>query len=210
MAAKLGVVMTVHMTKRDRAILREARNNWWKILSKKREACITAEGDEQADEISRLLYLVSSEKRAHEMVSLLEHASSADVVLQVFLEHWPNCDDTWSCNNRLLLLLRKATGQLSTPPYYTAEQRAFFDDLPETVTVHRGCSRARVAGISWTTELSVAMQFARGHRGIRVPQPVIATAQVLKNEIFAVLTDRSESAVVCSPPRILKIEPCQF
>ena len=32
------------------------------------------------------------------------------------------------------------------------------------------------------------------------------TAEVVKNNIFAVFTDRSEKEIVCTPSRILKVE----
>ena len=61
---------------------------------------------------------------------------------------------------------------------------------------HRGSSRERAAGLSWTTRLDVAKQFARGHRSIVMPKPVIATAQIDKRHILALIADRQESEVL--------------
>jgi hypothetical protein len=125
----------------------------------------------------------------------------------VFLTHWPNCDDTWAVKDQLVRQLRNAAaGEVSAIPYYGDEQRAFFENLPQVVTIYRGCGRQRAAGISWTTDIKIAMGFARGHRQIGVSEPVIVTAEIDKNDIFAVFTERSESEIVCTPSRILKIE----
>jgi hypothetical protein len=69
------------------------------------------------------------------------------------------------------------------------------------VKVYRGTSRVRAAGISWTTSKDVAEAFARGHHGIVVPDPVIATAQVDKRDILAILVERKESEVLIDPRR---------
>ncbi|MEH2567820.1 hypothetical protein [Bradyrhizobium sp. AZCC 2289] len=185
--------------------LRAARKRWQSRLAEERHACLMTEEAGYAEAVSKYLYHLSSEQGAPEMVSLLERASP-DAFWKVFMIHWPNCDDTWALKDRLLSQLRKAAGAASAIRYYGDEQRAFFESLPQVLTVYRGCSRQRAAGISWTTETKIAMQFARGHRQITVPEPVIVTAEVDKNDIFAVFTDRSENEIVCTPSRILKIE----
>jgi hypothetical protein len=184
---------------------RLARKNWQSRLAKERRACLMTEGAAYVEAVCEYLYHLPSEQRASEMVSLLERASP-EGFWKVLMIHWPNCDDTWALNDRLLNQPRKAAGAVSAIPYYSDAQRAFFDSLPQVVTLYRGCSRQRAAGISWTTEGKIAMQFARGHRQISVPEPVIVTAEVGKNDIFAVFTDRDEKEIVCAPSRILKIE----
>ena len=71
--------------------------------------------------------------------------------------------------------------------------------------MHRGCSRPRVRGVSWTTDRAVAKTFARGHRGIRLPEPVVATAMVPKAAIFATFTERNESEIVLDPRRLRRV-----
>jgi hypothetical protein len=191
----------INLMNNDDDVIRLAR--WQETLAKKHRACMDAKGEPEV--VSEYLKLLSSARRPAGMVSLMELASP-EHCLKVFLEHWCNCDDTWKYNNRLRSLLRKAVGTTSPIPYYRSEQRAFFESLSQVVTIYRGCSRHRVAGISWTTNISIAEQFARGHRQKDVLKPVIATAQVDKNDIYAVFTDRSDSEIVCTPSRMLKIE----
>jgi hypothetical protein len=77
--------------------------------------------------------------------------------------------------------------------------------LPDTVEVFRGCSHPRLRGVSWTTDRAVAWSFARGHRGIRMPDPAVATAVIPKEEIFFVAAARQESEIVLNPDRLRKI-----
>jgi hypothetical protein len=81
----------------------------------------------------------------------------------------------------------------------------FYHGLPEMAEIFRGCSADRVRAISWTTDREVALDFAGGHRGIRVKNPVLATAKVRKEDIFAAVTLRKESEVIIDPRRLRKL-----
>jgi hypothetical protein len=189
----------------DTDFLRAARRRWRSRLAEQRHACLMAAEADYAEAVSDYLSLLSSERRAPEMVALLERASP-ESYWKVFLTHWPNCDDTSALKGQLLSQLQRAASAATPIQHYSDEQRAFFESLPQVVTVYRGCSRQRIAGISWTTEAEIAIQFAHGHRQIPVPDPVIVTAEIDKNDILAVFTDRSENEIICTPSRILKIE----
>jgi hypothetical protein len=67
-----------------------------------------------------------------------------------------------------------------------------FCRLPETITVYRGQDATAPVGLSWSTKRSVAEDFARGHRMIFNPSPVVIEAQVSKAEIAGIYTDRDE------------------
>ena len=141
------------------------------------------------------------------MISLLNRAEPKEF-WESFLSHWSGCDRTWEDNDRWLRLLRRASRKVRASLYYKTAALAFFDDLPDLVTVYRGCSRERVKGIAWTTVKNVAKGFAEGHRAIRIPNPVLATAKVAKNEILAVIVDRSECEVIYRPQHLTRIEEC--
>lgn len=66
-------------------------------------------------------------------------------------------------------------------------------------TLYRGCSLDRIHGLSWTTDRKVAEGFVYGHRGMRVPDAVIAKTRIRKNDIITVVTDRGESEVIIDP-----------
>ena len=92
--------------------------------------------------------------------------------------------------------------------FFSPSQRQFFETLPPLVRVFRGCARLRVRGIAWTVDRAVAEDFARGHRGIRVPEPVVASALIPKEHIFFVTNERQEKEVVLKPrQRRVIIEP---
>jgi hypothetical protein len=93
----------------------------------------------------------------------------------------------------------------SALPFFPPEQRQFFETLPLRVRVFRGCSRPRVRGVSWAIDRAVAEGFARGHRGIRVPDPVVASAVIPKEYIFFATNDRSEQEVVLNPCRLRRV-----
>ncbi len=100
-------------------------------------------------------------------------ASPVSVFASAFVEIWPQCDSTWGHTTELLRLFRHHS------------LRYAVDSLPNVLTVYRGCSRPRIKGISWALSRDVAKKFADGHRGMRVPDPVVVTATVERNHVFA-------------------------
>lgn len=114
----------------------------------------------------------------------------------VFQEVWPTCDSTWAQQEALLDLLR--FHQPCQAHLGTAD-REFFASLPDIVSLYRGCSRDRLLGLSWSTDRAIAETFARGHRGIYVPDPIVAEAQIAKTWILAVSTARGESEILIDP-----------
>jgi hypothetical protein len=90
-------------------------------------------------------------------------------------------------------------------PFFDSSQRQFFDALPSQVPVFRGCSASRVRAIAWTTSRAVAEGFARGHRGIPVPEPVVASAIIPKEHIFFVTDKWAQREIVLNPRRLRKI-----
>ena len=155
------------------------------------------------DEIIELVFGigVNSDTRLSIMLNLIEGQPPA-IFWPVFLRAWPSCDATWHLRRDLLRLLRS---QSSVRDFFDADGAAFFDGLPDPVIIYRGCSRARVRSISWTTDREVAAGFTRGHRGVRVPDSVVAQAALPKEAVFAVFTDRNESEMLVDPRRLQKL-----
>jgi len=129
---------------------------------------------------------VESERRADEFCDLAT-SLRRPAFWQVFADIWTSCDGTHHLQDRLLYLL-KAKGP--------APETDFFQTLPDEVTVYRGCSRERVEALAWSIDLTVAQAFARGHRGIRVPDPVIASAVVPRSMVLFATDDRGEKEVL--------------
>lgn len=135
---------------------------------------------------------------------------------------WPACDDTWDYNSALLSLMRQhagavprssGAGALHDPRRQSGRRQGQGGirsaHRRDALRVYRGCSRSRVLGISWTTNVKVAHGFAHGYRCIPVPDPVLATALISPTEIFVRINSRHEREVLLDPAGLvdLKIEP---
>jgi hypothetical protein len=163
------------------------------------------EPPEEALTIISRLDLCSSSDRGERMLSEI-HFAPSHIFWPVFLDSFPACDRQWHLRSALLHALEINSDESAWLLFVDAETREKYERLPELVTVFRGCSRARVRGLSWSLNRSVAATFARGHRNIRVPDPVIARATVRKPAIFALLTDRGEDEIVLNWRRLRAIE----
>ncbi len=132
---------------------------------------------------------------------------SDNIFWPVFHLGWSSCDDTWDHKDRLLQMIRERG---AARPHLGHDDKVFYDRLPDLIRAYRGCSRSRVNGISWTTDRQVAAAFARGHRGIRVPDPVIAAAIIPKAAVVTVFTDRKESELIVKPDCLIELTVSAF
>ena len=83
-----------------------------------------------------------------------------------------------------------------------AEQK-IFDALPDRVRVFRGCSRAYIKGVSWTTKRHIAEWFAEWR--CFDPDPVVVTGMIDKRNIFATNNDRNEHEVILDPHQVQEL-----
>jgi hypothetical protein len=142
-----------------------------------------------------------SEYRLLTILPLIE-AAPPEIFWPAFLEAWSFCDATWPYRSEILRAMKDAGSSLA---FLQLAQRQFFDTLPPLVQVFRGCSAPRVRGIAWSMERSVAEGFARGHRFIRVPEPVVASAVIPREHIFFVTDERDEKEIVLDPRRLRQV-----
>jgi hypothetical protein len=69
------------------------------------------------------------------------------------------------------------------------------ESTPGMVPIYRGCYQLEaVAGLSWTIDRALAIKYARG-----AIQPVLASAQVRKQDIKAYFDEQNEQEVVVMP-----------
>jgi hypothetical protein len=136
---------------------------------------------------------VNSDTRLDHLMGLIWN-QPADVFWPALADTWPMCDDTWWLRRDLLTLMSR---QQTRPP---------IAGLSFPLTIYRGGTRSRVRGLSWTTSRAVAEKFAHGHRGIRVPDPVIAEAVVEQAAVFLAIDGRNESEVLIDPRRLRKLK----
>lgn len=142
---------------------------------------------------------ISSTNRLPAMLRLTAF-STPGTFWRVFNECWPSCDDTWDWQGDLLNAFEHfGREELSPQNLMTAETADFLSQLPDRITIYRGCDKSRVKAVSWTTNPEVAKAFARGHRGIRRPNPVLMTARVWRRNVITAFQDRDESEVIIDP-----------
>lgn len=67
--------------------------------------------------------------------------------------------------------------------------------LPDSVTLYRGCGPDNLFGLSWTTSPIVAAKFPTLNRYFQ-EVPLLITAQVPKQAVVAIKTDRNEEEVI--------------
>ena len=124
------------MNDNDKSSRRAARKRWQLMLAQKRLACLMTVGAEYVEAVCNYLYLL--------------RLSSGPA-------RWYRC---WSRPRRMLIgrcsgpigqtatilgrlktncsiQLRNAAAAASMVPYYSDEQRTFFESLPEVVTIYR-------------------------------------------------------------------------
>jgi hypothetical protein len=100
--------------------------------------------------------------------------------------------------------LRKACAESTLLDLLSPAERAFYSALPSLIPVWRGCEGGRERGISWTTDRSVAEQFAWGKR-CKNSQPTLVRAEIPKQHIFAVFVDRQESELAIDYRRLRRL-----
>jgi len=94
-----------------------------------------------------------------------------------------------------------------SPDCMCQSSRAVYDALPASFTAYRGQDIASSLGLSWTLEQGVAAGFARGHRGLQNPNPVVLRRKFRKISVAMILVDRQEHEVVLfRPPHFLSVD----
>lgn len=142
-----------------------------------------------SDEHERYLYRnYSSDQRAASLLEILKEYP-ATAFWKSVASHWSGFDAI--PHDRFAELFRLHRG-LWTADAMNAECRAWYDSLPDEITIFRGGDSA---GLSWTTCRTVALQFAAGHRGLK-RKPEVSVATVRRSDVAFVCVERAESELV--------------
>jgi hypothetical protein len=161
------------------------------------------------DAILRITSLCSSHVRADKLV-MAALWEPAEIWWPAFFGDWTACDaGSWRWKNILLDKFRslRDAGQ-SAIPYLNADDREFYDSLPELIEVWRGADRRTLRNFPWTTDPAVAEFFAVHRRGWPFPNPVIGRAFIKKSDVFAAINGkdgRGEQEIILDPRRLRKL-----
>jgi hypothetical protein len=202
-----GKMLAVNMNDKEAERLYRQQQAWEQKLSQERKKL---RAKPKAHAIVGHLWKLNSTERTEVMIDILGGVDTP-TFWRVLTGVWNACDDTWTFRRDLLSLLRRHAAVECSREYMSRTGRAFLDSVPRWIRVYRGCSASRVRGISWTTQPKAARGFARGHRLISVPEPVIATATIPKEAVFFVSTDRKEHEIILDPRSLsgICVEPFQ-
>ena len=147
-----------------------------------------ARGHDKIEAVIKYMNLLCYGTRVSKVVPLIEH-EPPEIFWPIFIKIWPYSygDRSHDWNERLLAALQRVG------PHHSVRH------LPKSLTVYRGGSRSRIAGLSWTTNLEVARNFARGIGWFAVPDPVVTTARIKRSDTFWYSNSRNEHEVICWP-----------
>lgn len=76
------------------------------------------------------------------------------------------------------------------------EEQATLAGMPDVFIVHQGHTDERDDGWSWTTDLHIAVWFARRFAALEGSTPMVSTGTVSKSDVLAYFAGRSESEIV--------------
>jgi hypothetical protein len=126
--------------------------------------------------------------------------------LELFLNFWNMCDAPWPYRSLFAEELRHILTRIPLKECLPGEEFDWFISLPPEIAVFRGCERGRERGLSWTTDLNVALGFAQGKR-CRNSLPTLMTAVIPKEHVFGVFLDRGESEIAVDTRRLRRLRP---
>lgn len=130
---------------------------------------------------------VETDTRPYYLRHVLRQAKTPEEFWRTFNLIWNACDAAEEVTEEIVEMCRNHLPGRS-PEFMDAENRAFFEALPDPVKVWRGCSRDYVMEPSWSTDSNVAERFAANNRFHKIVKPTLASATIAKSAIFAVFS----------------------
>jgi hypothetical protein len=106
--------------------------------------------------------------------------------------HWNCCDNIRDYTSEL----RRTVGTRGPlMRMMTTEEQTAYAELPDRLTIYRGCSAHHLSGASWSLDQEIARSFPAQNR-YRIADPVLVVASVLKQNVLALLLSREEQEIV--------------
>jgi hypothetical protein len=150
------------------------------------------------------LAMFGSYQRTEAMVYVMLRAPTPTEAIAVFLDWGCMCDAPWLWRSVIADILRRSCAAVRLADVLSPDARSFYASLPDLISIYRGCERGRERGLHWTTDKAVAGKFAEGRRWTN-RQPTLAQAQIPKQYVLAVFTDREEHEIVVDPRRLRRL-----
>jgi hypothetical protein len=97
-------------------------------------------------------------------------------------------------------ILRRSCAGVRLGGVLSPDARSFYASLPDLISIYRGCER----GGNAATDKTVAGKFAEGRQWTN-RQPRLGQAQIPKQYVLAVFTDREEHEIIVDPRRLRRL-----
>lgn len=152
-------------------------------------------------EARRRLRFCDSYSRMEVLIEIGAMMRAADWHL-VLGQEWSCCDNIGQYRLQLRRMLPKQGPVMSM---MDSNERARYDELPDVITVYRGCGPGNLRGASWSLDRDVAARFPFLNR-YRAFMPVVITATVRKHSVLALKLDRDEAEIITFGARRKSIE----
>jgi hypothetical protein len=151
-------------------------------------------------QLRQALRFADSYTRMHALLSL---AAAADFWTLV-RDEWSGCDNIATCQPALVTILRRERDRHGFPILgaMSDDAAALYAELPQQVTVYRGCYTGNVYGLSWSLCKQTAARFPfllRYRRCDPEKRGLLIEGRIRREDIAFIITDRSESEVVALP-----------
>jgi hypothetical protein len=155
------------------------------------------------DQAHQLLFRYSDSYTRLKMLLRFSHAMpDGDEWLRLLGENWPSCDNISEHMVDLRVLIPQNGPCLQM---MDEDEKRRWNELPEIVTIYRGCGIRNINGISWTLDRAIAESFPTLNR-YKVPDPYLITATVNKNDIVADKLGRQEAEVITFRANVVTLE----
>ena len=84
-----------------------------------------------------------------------------------------------------------------------ADEQRVYNNLPDVLTIYRGCYANNKRGICWSMDRDVAEKFPFHLRYRQPGQPLLVKARVRKSDIIAVKLGRNEAEIIAYNAKIV-------
>lgn len=161
----------------------------------------TLSGNPSIDELDALLMREDSYSRLPVLLEMGPYIYR-DVYLKLLGSWWSSCDNISEHAGEVWNDIRDFGIADARPLMMDEAEQQAFAQLPDDVTVYRGCYANNKWGMSWSLNKEVAERFPFLNRYQRPSRPLLVKARIQKQDIVALKLDRNESEVICmSKPR---------
>lgn len=160
------------------------------------------------DWMRKQMMLCDSYSRMEKLLDMSAWADHPESWLRLLGEEWSGCDNIASHADELFNTLLYTFDVGCGPIHQMMDEAELsaFEQLPDVLTVYRGCYEGNKWGFSWSTSRDVAEGFPFLNRYRHEGRPLLIKASISKQKVAALKLDRGEHEIVTfMKPKCLSI-----